>query len=120
MQESDAMTTSAGPGQVVNKLKALRATAGQRRIEVGDAVTDMVNARAALGEKFRDRGIFTERFEELDLSTLELQVDDAGPVGFFGSANGDVEDVAVERQRRFDISHSDANVRDARLHGVGT
>ena len=120
MQESNAMAPGPGAWQFVDQLVPVVTTGAEGGVKVGHAVADVVNPRAALGQEPGNRGVVVQRFEEFDLGAFELQVDDAGPVDFFGSASGDVEDVAVELHRRPNIRHGDADMRDARLHGWGT
>ncbi len=86
MQEGDAMASSTGAGQVVDQLVAMTAAGGEGSIEIGNPVAEMVNPGSPLGQELRDRGVVIERFEEFDLGALELQVDNARPVGLFGSA----------------------------------
>src|SRR5262249_28529405 len=85
-------------------------TALKRGVEIGNAITDVVDPGTTPGEKFGDRGIRVARLEQLDVDVPELQGDDGGAVRLFGGLGSDAEDVAIERQGIGDAGHRDADV----------
>ena len=45
----------------------------QGRVDVGDRVGDMVQTRAALGDELADRGVGSERAQQLDVSVADVE-----------------------------------------------
>src|SRR5690242_18514959 len=66
MEEGDKVATSAGAGRLVDQLEAGLAALDERGVDVGDAVGDVVESGAALGQELADGAIRPGRREQLD------------------------------------------------------
>ena len=114
MQESYAPATGTGAGHLVHQTVARRAASLQRRIEVGNPVTNVVNPGPAPSQEPADRTVRVERREQLDLRVTEREPDDGSAIDGLRRMRLDAKDVAVERQRCLQIRDGNADVSDTR------
>ena len=110
MHERDSATAGTAPRGGVDELIAGGPTAVERAVEVGDAVTDVMDPGAAPGEEFGNRRIGVTRLEQLDVDIAQMQGDDRGAVRLFGRAGSDTQDVCIEWQGVGDAGDCDADV----------
>ena len=68
MEESHPVSAGSGPGGSVYRLEACGRKAVQLALDVAGAVRDVMETGAAAGEKASDRGIWSERLQQLDLA----------------------------------------------------
>src|SRR5437773_802481 len=113
VQEGDAAASGAPSRHVVDQTVPRRPTALERAVEVRYAVTHVMNAGPALGEKLRYRARGVARLEELDLNVAQRHADDRRAVGRLGAPRLEPEDVPVESQGGVDGRNGDADVGDA-------
>jgi thioredoxin len=118
MHEGDAPAGGAAARRLVDEPIAGGAAALQRPVQIRHPVAEMMNARAAAGEEFRDRTRGVARLEQLDVDLAAAQAHDRRPIGFLGVAGGEAQDVAIERQGVGDAGHGDADVGEARSEVV--
>src|SRR5213076_2716628 len=101
----------AAPRRVVHEPVPRRAAAGQRRVEIRDAIADVVDTWPPLGEEFRDGALGVAWFEQLDTGVAEGQTDDGRPIGGLGAPRRlEAQDVAVEPQRLGEAGDGDPDV----------
>ena len=112
MDEGDSTAPRADPGLLIDQPVSPRAALGQRPIEVGNPVADMVNARSAPLEKFGDGAFGRARFQQLDLGGAQGKRDDVRAIGSFRRMRRDAEHVAIEWQRGFDAFDRDTDMGD--------
>ena len=106
-------------GKFVDQSVPRGATGVERPVEVGDPIADMMNARAAAREKFRNRAVDRARFQEFHRRGAEGKRYNPGTVGLLGSAGRESEDIAIEPQRALDALDGDADVGDDGTIGHG-
>jgi thioredoxin 1 len=99
-----------------------RAAGLECSIEVGNPVTDMMDAGPPLGEKLADRALRAERRKQLDLGVSEGERHDGGSIGDLRRVRFDSEDVAVEGERGLELGNCYTDVRDAGAisHGLSS
>lgn len=114
MEKGNAMAASARARLFVDQWNALLAARGEGDVEVGHAITDMVETRAAPGDKAADGRIGRLRFEQLHLGVAEVEMHDAGAIGEFGTTTGDVQDIAIEGQGGVKIGDGNAQMGNGR------
>lgn len=119
MDEGDAMAACSDPGRFVDQPVARSSAGGEGDIEIGHPVADVMDARSAPLQEFRDRAVGRAGFEQFDLRRAKGERDDTGSVGFLGEARGETEDVVIERQRGLDALHGNADVGDTGVFGHG-
>lgn len=117
MDERYAPSSRAGPGHLVHEPVAAAAAGFERLVEVGNAVTNVMDAGAATLEKFCDGTARVAGGQQLDLALPEREGNDGSAVGVLGRMGCEPQHIPVERQRGFDIRHGDAHVGDAGLVG---
>jgi thioredoxin 1 len=107
---------------LVHQAIAGRAAGLERSIEVGNPVTDMMDAGPPPGEKFADRALRAERRKQLDLRVSEGERHDGGAIGDFRRTRLDSEDVTVEGERGLELGNGYTDVRDAGAisHGLSS
>ena len=106
-------------GRLVDELQAPLAQRGERGVDVGHAVGDVVQPRAAAGQEAAHGRVRREWPQELDVPVADLEqhgldallVDDLAvlerqPVGLL-----------VQRDRRVEVGDGDADVIDPLEHG---
>jgi thioredoxin 1 len=116
MNEGDAPSAGPAPGRFIDQPVSQPLACSQRGIEVGHAVTDVMNARAATAEKAGDRPVRAYWFEQLDFGAAEGQGDNAGAIGFLHQVRNDAEHVAVEGQGMVDAFNRNADMSDGSGH----
>lgn len=92
----------------------------ESKLEIVDPVADVMDPRAAPGQKAADRRIGFKWFEQFDIGVAERQMDDARSVRCLGATHGNTEHVSVKCEGGFDVRHGDSDVGNGRLHGDGT
>jgi len=117
VHEGDAASVGSRPGYFVHEPVAGLPAAGQGGVEVGDLVADVMDARPAPGDEFRDGAVGRARLEQFHVGAPEGQRHDGGAVGSVGCGRLDTEDVTIECQRLRDVRHGDADMSDAGLIG---
>jgi len=116
MQERDAPAAGPAPRRLIDQLVARNAAAFESGIEIGDAVADVMDARAAFRKELCHGAGRIGRLEQLDVHLPDPHGDNLGTVRRFGRPGSKTEDVAVEGQRFADARHGDADMRDRRFH----
>lgn len=119
MQKGDAAAADAAAGRVVHEAVAGGAAARHGGIEIGDAVAQMMDARAAPGQEPGDRTVGVARLQQLDVHVAERETHDFGPIGGFRRPGFEPQDVAIEGQRIGDARDRDAHVGEAGRGGWG-
>ena len=71
MHERDPVASGAGPGYFVDQPVAGGTARGERRVEVRDAIADVVDPWSAPLQEFRDGPVVRSRFQQLDLGCAE-------------------------------------------------
>jgi thioredoxin 1 len=99
-----------------------RAAGLERSIEVGNAVTDVMDTGTPLGEKPANRALRSERRKQLDLGIPEGERHDGRSIGYLWRMRLDSEDVAVEGERCLEIGNCYTDVRYAGAisHGLSS
>lgn len=110
MHEGNA--TSAGPdaGRFVHEAIAGAAAGGQRSLEVGHAVADVMDAGSAARQELCDRAVGRIGVQQLHLGLAERQGYDRRTVGVLGGMRREAEDIAVEGERRLEIIDGDTDM----------
>ena len=117
MEKRDPPPAGSRARGLVDELVAVPAAGGQCRIEIGDSVAEVMDARTPAGEELPDRtGWFGGR-QELHFRLPEGKGNDRGAVDPFGRVRLETEHVAVETQRLLQIAHRDSDVSEARAGG---
>lgn len=117
MDERDASPPGSRSGHLVDQAVAAAAAGLEGTVEIGDAVTNVMNARTAPLEKSCDGTVGVAGRQELDLALPEGQGNYCGAVGVLGRMGNEPQHIPIERQSGFDIRHGDAHVGDAGLVG---
>src|SRR5439155_3625180 len=112
MQEGDAPAAGAAPRHVVDQTVPRRPAALERAVEIRYAVTHVMDAGPALGEKLRYRAVWIARLEELDLDVAQRYADDGRAVGRLGAPRLEAEDIPIKGQGAVDGRDGDADVGD--------
>jgi hypothetical protein len=110
MQEGDAAAAGPAPGGFIDEAVPGGSAAGQRGVEVRDAVADVVDSGAPASEKLGNGTRRIDRFEQLDVHVAESQTDDTRAVRGLGRAGNEAEDVTIERQGLGEARHGNADV----------
>ena len=121
VNEGDQRAFGAGPRLLVDQPRASRLQLRERGADVVDAQRDVVQARAALVGVLRDRRIGRGRLEQLQLRFADRQKVGADALrgDLFGRFDLEPKRVAVERERRRQVAHRDADVIEDGLHEWG-
>lgn len=119
MDEGDAPAARAGARQVIDQDVARGPAGGERLVQIGHAITDVVNAGAAPGQESGDRTVRGSGLQEFDFRATEVERDDSGAVGLFRGAGNHSEHITIECQRGVDAFDRDTDVGNDRLirHG---
>jgi thioredoxin 1 len=115
MEEGDAFAFGAATRHLIDELHAGSLAPRQRGVEVADSETDVMDARSALGEELPDGGIGFVRLKEFDEGIPGGEAGDARAIGVIERDGRQAEQVAVERQDRFERLHGDADVGNGGL-----
>lgn len=83
------------------------------RVEIGNPVADVVNARASPGEEFSNGTVRVERREQLNLGVSQWKRQDGGAIDCFGRMRHDAKDVPVKGECRFHVGDGNSDMRDA-------
>src|SRR5256885_16343819 len=113
MEEGDASAAGPAPRHLVDETIPRRPAALERPVEVRYAVTHVMDAGPALGEKLRHRARRVTRLEELDLDVAQRHADDGRAVGRLGAPRLEAKHVAIKGQGAVDGPDGDADVGDA-------
>lgn len=115
MDERNQVPTGADSRHVIDQARSGGLDARQRRVNVVDAVADVVDAGSSPGEEFPDGSLGTGRLEKLDTRRPDRKHADIDALIFDGLAAGDFESegIAIERERLVDGRHGDAKVVDS-------
>src|SRR5436190_11651944 len=121
MDERNLEPEEASAGPVVDQLGALGGQLVQRFADIRDLVRDVMHPRAALRKELPDRGLLTERGEQLDAvlahpqrRRLDALVGHGLPV-----LEARPEEPLVGRDRLVEVGDRDAEMMDsARLHAA--
>ena len=114
MQKGNAAAAGAAARRFIDEAVAGGAGAGQRGIQIGDAVADVVDPRAALGQEPGDRAVRIARLEQLDVDVAEREAHDRRAVGRLRVARVETQHVAIEWQGVGNARDRDADVGEAR------
>ena len=115
MEKCDAVAAGAGPGLVVHQAVAGPSAGGERDLEVGNPVADVVDAGTAALEEPGNRTAGFGVGQELDAALAEWQGDDGRPVGLLGRFGREAENISIECERGRQIGNRDAHVGDTWL-----
>jgi hypothetical protein len=114
MDERDPLAPGAHARNFVDETVSGSPAAVERLVEVLDAIADVVDAGTSASNELADRTVRPDRFEQLDVRLAERKRYDGGPVLNLGPVVGrEAKNVSIEGQRRVDLLHGDADVRDA-------
>src|SRR6267143_1649961 len=113
MQERDAPAPGTAARHVVDEPVTRGPAALERSVEIGHPVADMVDSRAAPGEKLRHRTRGVAGLEQLDLRVAQGEADDRRAIGGFGTPRLEAQDVPVKGQGEGDARHGNADMGDA-------
>jgi thioredoxin 1 len=117
VDECDTTAFRPGPRYLVDESVPGLAAGRERRVEIGDAVADVVNAGTAPSQEPGDGPVGMKRFEELDFRTTEGEGDDAGAIGLDGPAGVEPQDVPIESERVLDALDGDTHMSNGRQVG---
>lgn len=117
MDECNAPSTRPGARHLVHQTVSLPAAGLEGLVEVGDAVTNVMDTGAAALEEFRDGTVGVARGKKLDLALPQRQGNYCGAVGVLGRMGCESQDIPIECQSGFDIRHGDTHMGDAGLVG---
>src|ERR1019366_5167735 len=113
MQKGDPLALGAHARRLVDQRDTGLTAARERRVEVVDGETDVMDAGSPLFEELRDRRARVLRFEEFNECAAGDEAGNAGAVAVAERRVGQTEHVAVEGHQRIDALHGDADVGDA-------
>ena len=118
MHERDKRALGARARLLVHELRAARLELRQGCIDVVDAQRDVMQARAALLDVLRDGRIRRGRFQQLEARLPRRHEMHPHTLGgdLLGRFHFQAQRVAIERQRRVEILHGDADVVEHRFH----
>ena len=118
MEKGNAVPTDTPARCFIDQAVSRAATRREGRVEIGDPVADVVDARSAAGEELRDwpRGIGGR--EQLEPGGAELDRPNGGSIDGFSGLRLDAEDVAIESERSVQIRDRDADVSDLGRFGL--
>ena len=114
MEKGDPPSTGSAAGCVVHQLESGGSARCQGRVQVGDAIAEMMDAGAPPGEESGDRAVGVAGAQQLDGAFPEWQRQDGGAVGLFQGTGRYAEDIAIEPGRLLEIGDRDADVGQAR------
>jgi hypothetical protein len=114
MHESNSPSASASPWNLVDQTISRRAARLDGRVQVGDAVTDVMDTGAPLGQEPSNRGVSREWSQQLHLRLAERKRHNGGSVGNLGRVRFQSQDLAVEAECRWEISNGNSHVGNAR------
>jgi hypothetical protein len=115
MYERDSLALCAKPGAFVYQAETVGAAASERAVEIVHREAHVVNAGAALRDKFPDGRIRRLRFEELHEGSAGIEGDDPSAIRVLHCYLGHPEDVAIERDTRAEGADRNSDVRDGRV-----
>ena len=97
------------------------AQARERRVDVRDAVGDVVQAGPLALEELPDRRVGAERLQQLDVAVADVEQHRLDALLLDGLAVGErhLERPLVERERGVEVVGRDADVVDQPEHGRG-
>ena len=114
VQERDPRAADPDPRLLVDQAQAGGRARVERFLDGRDSVGDVVESRSALAQELADHGLRIERRQQLDVAVADIEqgrvdalLGDSLPVYELHT-----ERVPVERQRRVDVRHGDADVVD--------
>jgi len=112
MNEGDAFPLGADSRRLIDEAEARGPTTFEGGVEVVDGETDVMNARAARGDKLADGGSGVGRFEELDERIAGSKANDARTIGVIEGYLFQLENVSIERQDGIEVADGDADMGD--------
>ena len=120
MDERDQRVLRPGPRLGVDQADAARLELLERGANVLDPQRDVVEARTALLDVFRDRRVRRRRLEQFERRAADGNVARADALrdNLLRRPDLETERVAVERQRLLDVLHRDADVIEHGFHSV--
>jgi hypothetical protein len=83
------------------------------RVQIGDAIADVVNAGATLRQKFAHRTVRLDRSQQLDLRLAEWECQNGGTVGYFRWMRLNPEHIPVKGECRFQVFNGYTDVSNA-------
>jgi hypothetical protein len=96
MEKSHTPTVSALSRLFVHQPVTEVPATGQRLVEIGDAIADVVDTGPTTGEKPGDRRVGFDGLEELDVCAPEREAHDRSSVGGLSGPGLEAKDVAIE------------------------
>ncbi len=119
VEEGDARAADADPRRLVDQPHAALAQQGERRVDLGHLVRDVVEPRAALGEEPADRRVVRERAQQLDVVLADVEQHRLDALLGHGLAVDDRHAVRplVQRERGVEVRDGDADVVDPLNNG---
>ena len=113
MDKGDAAPARAGAGSLVHEAKPKLAATGQRQVEVGDAVADVVDAGPPFGQEFGDGAFGLLGGEQLHLHVAESDGNNLGPIRCLWWGRLEAQHVAVEADGLGQVGDGYADVGDS-------
>lgn len=119
MDERNPPAAGASAWKFINQTVARRPAGRERPVQIGHAITDVMDAGASLGNESGDRTVGGSGFQQLDLRSTEVERDDPGPVGLFRGAGEHPKDITIEGQGGVDAldRHTDMGNNRVIRHG---
>ncbi len=112
MYKSDTSAAGSEPGRLIDQPVPRGLTGGEGRVEVRNAITNMVDPWPSLRQKLCDRALRLTRREQFHLGITERERDDRRAVRDFGRVRLEAKNLAVKGERNVEIRNGNADMRD--------
>ena len=113
MHEGDPVARRPGTWHLVYQTVSGCPARFECRVEIGNPVADVVDARASPGEEFPNGTVRMERREQLNLGIPQWKRHNGGAIDCFGRMRHDAKDVPIKSECRFQVGDGDSDMRDA-------
>jgi len=113
MYEGDPPPPDSDPWHLVYQTVSGCPAGLECRVEIGNPVTDVVNAGAAPGQEFSNGAVRVERCEQLHFRVSQWKSQDGGAIDGFRRMRHQAKDVLVKSECRFQVGDGNSDMRDA-------
>ncbi len=114
MEKGDSLSVRSDARSVIDQAHPLLPATGEGVVQIFNGKANVMDARAASREKFRDRRIGRERLEQLHELWSGGKASDASTIGILERMIVEADQITIERKHLVDRVYGDSNVRDAR------
>lgn len=114
MKKGDSLSVRTRARSVIDQAHSPVPATGEGVVQIFDGKANVMDARAASREKFRDRRIGRAWLEQLHDLWSGGKASDASTIGILERMLVEAEQITIERKHLVDRAHGDSNVRDAR------